>query len=181
MQELRSSQVNDRSTRDQTTAAAARGTTAAEEFVRQYYDHVFAVCYAILVDVHDAQDAAQEAMLRGLVKVPRRIAPEQVGPWILRVARNLCIDRLRRRKRREPPAEPTASPSRQDLNAQLELEHAIRRLPAELRVPLLMYYFDGRSTKTLAENLNISHSGVCQRLRTARQQLHEFLTERSEK
>jgi RNA polymerase sigma factor (sigma-70 family) len=120
-------------------------------------------------------------MLRGLVKVPRRIAPEQVGPWILRVARNLCIDRLRRRKRREPPAEPTASPSRQDLNAQLELEHAIRRLPAELRVPLLMYYFDGRSAKTIAENLNISHSGVYQRLRTARQQLHEFLTERSEK
>jgi RNA polymerase sigma-70 factor (ECF subfamily) len=174
-------QVNDRSTRDQTAASEAQGRTTGEEFVRQHYDHVFAVCYGILVNAHDAEDAAQETMLRGLVKATRRIGPDQLGPWIIRVARNLCIDRLRRRKRREPPAEPTPAPSRQDLNARLELEHAIRRLPAELRVPLLMYYFDGRSAQTIAENLNISHSGVCQRLRMARRQLHELLTEGSEK
>jgi RNA polymerase sigma-70 factor (ECF subfamily) len=170
--------VNDRSTRDR-THAETQGRTADEEFVRQHYDHVFAVCYGILVNVHDAQDAAQETMLRGLVKAARRMDPGQLGPWIIRVARNLCIDRLRRRKRREPPAELPSGPSRQDLNAQLELEQAIRRLPAELRGPLLMHYFDGRSAKTIAENLNISHSGVCQRLRMARRQLHEFLTEGS--
>ena len=108
------------------------------------------------------------------------MAPEQVGPWIIRVARNLCIDRLRRSKRRGPPAEPPLAPSRQDLNAQLELEQAIRRLPAELRMPLLMYYFDGRSAKGIAESLKISPSGVCQRLRTARRQLHELLTQGSQ-
>jgi len=171
--------VNDRSTRDRTSASEAPGRTADEELVRQHYDHVFAVCYGILVNVHDAQDAAQETMLRGLVKAASRMNPEQFRPWIIRVARNLCIDRLRRRKRPAPPAELSTPPSRQDLNAQLELEQAIRRLPAELRVPLLMYYFDGRSAKTIAENLNISHSGVCQRLRLARRQLHEFLTEGS--
>jgi RNA polymerase sigma factor (sigma-70 family) len=181
MQELRSSQVNDRSTRDQTAASEAQGRTADEEFVRQHYDHVFAVCYGILVNVHDAQDAAQETMLRGLVKAARGVDSEQIRPWLIRVARNLCIDRLRRRKRRGPPAEPPTPPSRQDLNAQLELEQAIQRLPAELRVPLLMFYFDGRGTKTIAETLNISHSGVCQRLRMARRQLHEFLTEGSQK
>ncbi len=181
MQVLRSSQVNDRSIRDQTAASEAQGRTADEELVRQHYDHVFAVCYGILVNVHDAEDATQETMLRGLVKATRRMGPDRLGPWIIRVARNLCIDRLRRRKRRGPPAEPPAPPSRQDLNIQLELEHAIQRLPAELRVPLLMFYFDGRGAKTIAKILNISHSGVCQRLRMARQQLHEFLTEGSEK
>lgn len=169
--------MNDRSTRDQTDAPEATGKTPHERLVRQHYEHVFAVCYGILVNVHDAEDAAQETMLRGLAKAADRMAPEQVRPWIVRVARNLCIDRLRRRKRRGPPAEPPAPPSRQDANVQQDLEQAIKRLPAELRVPLLMYYFDGRSAKTIAENLNISHSGVCQKLRLARRQLHELLTE----
>ena len=173
--------MNDRPTLDQIAASAAKDLMPHEKLVRQHYEHVFAVCYGMLVNVHDAEDAAQETMLRGLAKGAGRMAPEQLRPWIVRVARNLCIDRLRRRKRREPPAKPATAPSRQDLNAQWELGQAIKRLPAELRVPLLLYYFDGRSAKTIAENLHISHSGVCQRLRTARRQLHELLTEGSQK
>jgi RNA polymerase sigma-70 factor (ECF subfamily) len=173
--------VNDRSTGDQTVASEAANQTPHEQLVRQHYEHVFAVCYGILVNLHDAEDATQETMLRSLAKAAHRMAPEQVGPWIVRVARNLCIDRLRRRKRRGPAAEPPAAPSRQDQNTQEDLERAIQRLPVELRVPLLMYYFDGRSAKTIAENLHISHSGVCQRLRMARRQLHELLTEGSRK
>lgn len=169
--------MNDRSTRGQTAASGVTDKTPHEQLVRQHYEHVFAVCYGILVNVHDAEDAAQETMLRGLARGAGRMAPEQLRPWIIRVARNLCIDRLRRRKRRGPPAEPPAPPSRQDANVQQELEQAIKHLPAELRVPLLMYYFDGRNAKTIAENLKISHSGVCQRLRMARRQLHDLLTE----
>jgi len=172
--------VNDRSTGDQTAASETTDQTPHEQFVRRYYEYVFAVCYGILVNVHDAEDATQETMLRGLARAAPRMAPEQAGPWIVRVARNLCIDRLRRRKRGGPPAELSSPPSRQDQSAQQNLELAIQRLPVELRVPLLMYYFDGRSAKTIAANLHISHSGVCQRLRLARRQLHELLTEGSQ-
>ena len=62
-----------------------------------------------------------------------------------------------------------------------DLEQAIRRLPAELRVPLMMYYFDGQDARTIAKSLKISHSGACQKLRMARRQLHELLTEGSQK
>lgn len=171
--------MNDRSTGDQSNAPEATDQTPHEQLVRRHYDHVFAVCYGILVNVHDAEDAVQETMLRGMVKAAGRMAPEEVRPWIVRVARNLCIDRLRRRKRRGPPAEPPPEPSRQDQNAQQDLEQALRRLPAELRVPLLMHYFDGHNAKTIAETLKISHSGVCQKLRMARRQLHDLLTEGS--
>ncbi len=172
--------MNDRSTGGQTAASEAADRMPHERLVRQHYDHVFAVCYGILVNVHDAEDVTQETMLRGLAKAAGRMAPEEVRPWIIRVARNLCIDRLRRRKRRGPPVEPSSPPSRQDQNARQDLEQAIQRLPAELRILLLMYYFDGRSAKTIAEKLHISHSGVCQKLRTARRQLHDLLTERSQ-
>ncbi|MCP4257618.1 MAG: hypothetical protein GY774_08860 [Planctomycetes bacterium] len=51
-------------------------------------------------------------------------------------------------------------------------------MPQELRLPLTMYYFDGKNAKTIAEKLKISHSGACQRIRAARKQLHELLSER---
>jgi RNA polymerase sigma factor (sigma-70 family) len=108
--------VNDRSIQDRTAASEARDDRH-EQLVRQHYDHVFAVCYGILGNVHDAEEAAQETMLRSLLKAAKRMDPGQLRPWLIRVARNLCIDRLRRRKRRRPPAEPSSAPSRQDLNA----------------------------------------------------------------
>jgi DNA-directed RNA polymerase specialized sigma subunit len=43
-----------------------------------------------------------------------------------------------------------------------------------------MYYFDGKNAKTIAEKLDISHSGACQKIREARKQLHELLTERDD-
>ena len=59
-----------------------------------------------------------------------------------------------------------------------DLQEAIGRLPQEYRLPLVMYYFDNKSAKTIAEKLNISHSGVCYKIRAARKQLHKLLTER---
>jgi DNA-directed RNA polymerase specialized sigma subunit len=46
----------------------------------------------------------------------------------------------------------------------------------DLRLPLVMYYFDGRDVKSVAAQLAISPSGVYQKLRTAIQELHEILT-----
>jgi RNA polymerase sigma-70 factor (ECF subfamily) len=172
--------VNDRSIPDRVAGGQPEEKAAYERLVQEHYRHVFAVCYGVLLNVHDAEDAAQETMLKGLTKMVTLMNPEQFRPWILRVARNLCIDVLRRHKRHPPPAEPVSTPAEPSLHTQPDLEQAIRRLPSELRVPLLMYYFDGRSAKAIAENLNISYSGACQKLRLARRQLHELLTERAQ-
>jgi RNA polymerase sigma factor (sigma-70 family) len=170
-----------RAPRREGTAGPAQDEAACAAFVEEHYGHVFAVCYGVLLNVHDAQDAAQETMLKGLMKVAEGNRPQRFRAWLISVARNLCIDHLRRRKRRQPPdPEPLPTPSQQEANAEQDLEQAIRRLPGELRVPLLMFYFDGRNPQAIAENLNISYSGVCRRLRAARQQLHELLTERAQ-
>jgi RNA polymerase sigma-70 factor (ECF subfamily) len=152
------------------------GRAAYEVLVRSHYRQVFAVCLGMLTNVHDAEDAAQETMLRGLVKRPDR-DDQGFRCWIVRVARNLCIDLLRKRKRPRPPAEEPAVQLRQDVNALYDLEQAMGRLPMELRLPLLMYYFDGRSAANIAESLSVSHATACQRLRAARRQLHDLMTE----
>ena len=152
--------------------------TAYAVLVKRHYRHVFAMCLGVLGNVHDAEDVAQEAMLKGFLKIKKLDKTEQFEIWILRIARNLCIDLLRRRKRIKAITTKQPMQPGQRTVEDNHLHEAIRRLPQELRVPLTMYYFDEKNAKTIAEKLDISHSGACQRIRAARKQLHELLRER---
>ncbi|UCF14560.1 MAG: sigma-70 family RNA polymerase sigma factor [Phycisphaerales bacterium] len=158
--------------------ACQKGDKAAyAALVETYYRGVFALCLGMLGNIHDAEDATQEAMLKGLLSIRKLHKPDLFEWWLLQIAKNICIDFLRRQKRMKTSGvkESRQSDSRTSDNHDLEL--AIRRLPQELRVPLMMFYFDGKNAKKIAEKLSISHSGACQRIRQARQQLHELLTE----
>ena len=152
--------------------------TAYAVLVKRHYRHVFALCLGVLGNVHDAEDVAQEAMLKGFLKIKKLDKTEQFEAWILRIARNLCFDLFRRRKRTKAIITKQPMQLGQKTGENHVLQQAIRRLPQELRVPLTMFYFDEKNAKTIAEKLNISHSGACQRIREARKQLHELLRER---
>jgi RNA polymerase sigma-70 factor (ECF subfamily) len=163
---------------DRILVAASRGgdREAYAALVRRYYKHVFAVCYGVLGNAADAEDIAQDTMLAGYLKIGSLRKGECFEQWVLQIARNLCIDLIRRKKHvkvilaEHKAADPTRSPDSRDLQA------VIRRLPLELRLPLVMYYFDNKSTKSIAERFKISHSSVCGRIRQARIQLHKWLT-----
>jgi RNA polymerase sigma-70 factor (ECF subfamily) len=160
--------------------ACQKGDRAAyAALVKRYYKGVFALCLGMLGNVHDAEDTTQEAMLKGLLKIKKLHKPDQFEWWLLQIARNLCVDFFRRQKRIRVSEVKESRPSGPKSSDNDNLQQAIGRLPPELRVPLTMFYFDGKNARKVAETLNISHSGACQRIRTARQQLHELLTERT--
>lgn len=74
---------------------------AWERLVRSYQGRVYAVGYHYVRDADEARDLAQEVF----VHVYRQIAKfkgDAFLPWLLRLTRNLCIDRLRRQKARPP-------------------------------------------------------------------------------
>ena len=149
--------------------------------VKKHYRTVFALCFGMLGNVHDAEDIAQEAMLKGFQNINKLDKNEQFGAWIMKIAKNLCIDFIRRRKKtKEINAEQKAEVETIS-NENHDLQHAIQKLPQELRVPLTMYYFEQKNAKIIADKLEISHSNACQRIRHARKMLHELLTERVEK
>lgn len=161
--------------------ACQRGSTSAYSvLVKKHYRHVFALSLGVLANAHDAEDIAQEAMLKGFLKIKKLDRADQFEPWILQIAKNLCIDFLRRRKRTKEAGVQAPMQTGHGTGEDESLQQAIRRLPQELRLPLTMYYFDGRNAKTIAEKLNISHSGACRRIREARKLLHEILTERAD-
>jgi RNA polymerase sigma-70 factor (ECF subfamily) len=160
--------------------ACQKGDKAAYAvLVKRHYKGVFALCLGMLGNIHDAEDATQEAMLKGLLRIGELHKPDLFESWILQIARNLCIDFLRRQKRMRTSGVKESSQSGLQTSDDDTLQRAISRLPRELRVPLTMFYFNGKNARTIAEKLNISHSGACKRIRMARQQLHELLPERT--
>ena len=58
-----------------------------------------------------------------------------------------------------------------------DLHDALQRLPEDLRTPLLLFYFNGRSTKQLAIELDLTQGGACTRLYRARRELRRLLEE----
>ena len=149
--------------------------------VKRHYRSVFAVCLGMLGNIHDAEDMAQETILKGFLKIKKLGSSEKFEAWILRIAKNLCVDLLRRKKRTKKIITEQIMETKTGTSENHVLQHAIRRLPQELRLPLTMYYFEQKNAKIIAEKLDISHSGACQKIRQARKMLHEILTERLEK
>jgi len=96
--------------------------------------------------------------------------------FISALARNLSINVLRKRRVADKAADGARTPEHSAESGDEDLERAVARLPWDLRLPLVMYYFDGQDVKTVARRLELSTSGVYLKLRTAIKELHEMLT-----
>jgi RNA polymerase sigma-70 factor, ECF subfamily len=161
---------------DKLVESAAKGDRQAYgELVGRYYRPVLLECLAVLGRLHDAEDAAQETLLKGFTKLPTLRNPAQFPAWIRAIAKNACLNRLRK-----PKAAAGLDPDREAAKADADygdLYEAISLLPMELRTSLLMYYFDGQDVKSVAQQLCVSPSTVYGRLQTALRQLSERLSE----
>jgi RNA polymerase sigma-70 factor (ECF subfamily) len=199
--------LDERSDRDLVIASCGGDRTAYAGLVRRHYGHVFLVCLGVLGNTHDAEDVAQDAMIKGFEQIRQLRDGDQFGGWVVAIARNLSINQLRKRRTtekamsgwagpgaarvegilpsgvadvpsaiRRPDAFDTRGQDARDTTAFEDLGQAVARLPWDLRLPLVMYYFDGQDVKTVARRLEISTSGVYAKLRTAIQELHQMLT-----
>jgi len=168
--------LDERSDKDLVMASCRGDRAAYAELVRRHYNHVFLVCLGVLGNVHDAEDAAQDAMIKGFERIAQLRDGSQFGGWVITIARNLSINLVRKRQaaartvgNRQHAERPRTESGHEDL------QRAVARLPWDLRLPLVMYYLDGRSVKTVARQLDISTSGVYLKLRTAIKELHDIM------
>ncbi len=173
--------MDERSDNDLVMASSRGDRTAYAVLVRRHYNQTFLVCLGVLGHVHDAEDVAQDAIIKGFERIRQLRTGSQFGAWVGAIAKNLSINLLRKRKMTEKALNTEESLRRSEGRPACEdLQEAVARLPWDLRLPLVMYYFDGQNVKTVAEKLEISTSGVYQKLRTALQELHEILTMQGE-
>jgi RNA polymerase sigma-70 factor (ECF subfamily) len=82
----------------QILAARRRNPAAFEALVRRHQAPVYNFCLRMLVQADDAADVAQETFVQLYSHLERLDEREPIAPWLFRVARNRCIDIIRRRR-----------------------------------------------------------------------------------
>ncbi len=134
-----------------------------------------------------AEDVAQDAML-ALYRHVHEVPEAAWRPWLYRVTRNLCLDRIRRRKHRPrnfrdysdednrdlvPPDGPACRPDvrAQEKEMSRDLQRAIQELPERFRAVFLLCEGQGVSYEEAATILDIPLKTVSTRLFRARQRL----------
>jgi RNA polymerase sigma-70 factor (ECF subfamily) len=146
----------------------------------------YRVARGILRNTADAEDVAQEALLRAYRRFDRLRDRNRFRAWLVRIAFRLALDRLRSGKRRElrdtlwsqPEHQPRAATA-EDLAASNEfrahLENALAELPKKLRLVLLLAAMEGHTIEEIASMLGIPAGTVKSRIFFARKQLAEKL------
>lgn len=145
--------------------------------------------WRMLGDQNEAEDVAQEAMLRLWKQASDwRAGEAKVSTWLYRVVHNLCIDRIRKRRPQVPvedapePVDP--DPSVLERMAQSEQSRAIAQaigaLPERQRQALVLRHFEGLSNPEIGEALECSVEAVESLLARARRQLAKWMSEQKE-
>ncbi len=143
--------------------------------VKAYSGRIFAICMGMLDNTHDAEDIAQQALLKALTGIKQLRDDEQFGAWISRIAKNLCIDFIRQKKHKKNCIVESAAESQKDSKEHPELRKALSKLSEDHRLALMLYYFDGRSAKSIGETFMISQAAAQTRISRARKQLRKLL------
>ena len=142
----------------------------------------FRVAYSVLRHRQDAEDVAQEAIARAYQKFSSLRDRAALRAWTVRVAWRRALDHRRttlRRQRRESVSQaPLAAAAEQATSSNRfreELFEAIERLPAKLRMTILLCAVEGYDTRETAALLQIPEGTVRSRLHLARRRLAEIL------
>src|SRR5947199_1347435 len=172
-------------------AAAQAGDERAFRRLVEPYRHALEVhCYRMLGSTQDAEDLAQETLLRAWRALERFEPRVRFQTWLYRIATNACLDELERRPRRPEPIDPfpdrpsdeTASPTYDPAaryaireGMELALLRAIQELPGRQRAVLIFRDVLGWTAAEVAEVLGSTVASVNSALQRARATIEQHL------
>jgi RNA polymerase sigma-70 factor (ECF subfamily) len=165
-------------------AARSGDRRAFEALVARHQSDVHALCARILGPGDDAHDAAQEAFVRAFFAVDRYDPAFPFAAWVLRIARNHCLDVLRRRRDRKtdlvdaPEAaspEPDAESRAVDRETARRIERALAAIDVRYREVLTLYHLHGRSYAEIARIVGAPIGTVMSWIHRGRRALREEL------
>ncbi|KMY48255.1 RNA polymerase sigma factor SigW [Peribacillus loiseleuriae] len=161
------------------------------EVVELYKDKVFQLCFRMLGNRHEAEDMAQEAFVRAYVNIHRFNTQMKFSTWIYRIATNLCIDRIRKKKPDYFLDAEVAGTDGLDMYSQIAAEIAlpeeqvesmelqetiqaeILKLPEKYRSAIVLKYIEELSLKEISEILDLPIGTVKTRIHRGRESLRK--------
>ena len=152
-----------------------RTNAEIERVVNEYATMLLRVAYSQLNNRTEAEDAVQEVLLKYMEEAPVFQSEEHEKAWLLRVTINHCKNHLASAWFRKRADLDEGIPALD--NEELEVVSAVAALPAKYRAVVHLYYFEGYSTKEIAEILHSRPNTVSSRLSRARALLAKALKE----
>ena len=181
------SDAEDRRAQIELARRARDGDAAAfDALVRRLHRPVYRFCWR-LVRSADAEDLAQDTFVRAFVHFERFDPERPVLPWLIAIARRLCLDLLRRRKMMSrvetlpvtdpPPPGPEGEAS---LREQLSrIERALDDLDEGPRVAIVLFHIEEMSYRDIAAAFEVPMGTVMTWLHRGRAQLKRALESES--
>jgi RNA polymerase sigma-70 factor (ECF subfamily) len=157
---------------------------AFTRLVEMYQRPVYNMCYRMLGDATEAEDAAQETFLRVYKNLKRYDHRRPFSTWLLSIAAHYCIDQLRKRRMvvismddlpyfDPPDGSPSPEASYAFKENRQRMEILLKSLNSSDRAAVIMYYWYDFSYEEIAASLSLTVSAVKSRLHRARLSLAE--------
>jgi RNA polymerase sigma-70 factor (ECF subfamily) len=159
------------------------------QLVETYQRPVFNVCYRMLGDPAEAEDAAQESFIRAYTRLDSYDPQRKFSSWMLSIASHYCIDRLRRRRfnlvswddlppwRWLPDADPQPEEVTLRHEEQRHIQALLNQLPPDYIAAVILRYWHELSYEEIAEALDSTLPAIKSRLFRARQMMAEAAAE----
>ncbi|WP_102029511.1 RNA polymerase sigma factor SigW [Salirhabdus sp. Marseille-P4669] len=171
-----------------------KGDQAAfEEVVSFYQNKVYQICYRMLGNSHEAEDIAQEAFIRAYTNIHSFDDKRKFSTWIYRIATNLSIDRIRKKKpdyfldaevqgteglnmySQLSADQPLPEEEVETLELQSYIQKQIQSLPEKYRSIITLRYVDDLSLQEISEILDMPIGTVKTRIHRGREALRKKL------
>ena len=161
-----------------------------EEIVRRFAAMVFHVCFQVLKNRHDAEDATQAVFLTLAVQGKTNKEIRNIGPWLQQVAKRLSLDLKKARMRRHAREHRHGMSNSNGGNGlalgggldSQELRHILseelNQLAPKYRLPLILHYFGGLSREQMSQELGCKAATLGVRLHRGREMLAARLSQR---
>ena len=169
---------------DLVRSAQAGDADAFAALVRHYQKPVYAVCWRYLRG-SDAQDAAQETFVRAFVHKQKIDPGRPLLPWLITIARRLCLDRIRKHTPElthdpEGPIAVDPAPAADELAASREqlaqLRKGLLALSEGPREAISLYHLEGLSYRDIATSLGVPIGTVMTWIHRGRAELRKYLS-----
>ena len=143
-----------------------------------YRDRLFAAAFQVCGNAADAEDAAQEALLRYHISEKQFESEQHIRAWLLRVAIN-CAKNVSRSffRRNTVPLEDYMDSLEFDSGESREIFREVMNLPETYRLVIHLYYYEDYSVAEIGRILGLTESNVKLRLSRGRQKLKKALQE----
>lgn len=148
-----------------------------ENLAEKYMDMIYRVAYSWTKNPDDANDVTQDVLIQ-LYKTNKAFESDShIKNWLLKVTVNQCKMLFRSLWNKMEDISDYAETIGFEDESHMDLFFAVMKLDKKYRVPLMLFYYEGYSTKEISSILGIPEKTISTRLFRAKAKLKEYLKE----